>query len=358
MVRPIPPARLAWRRTPWGGLLACTALLMAAGGAWAGLRSLTIDTVDEAGQRVAGAVCDVGFQGSNAAAGSARVISPATVQVDSTGDWVTVRCAKGMDLAGAVTSIDTLRGAAPPRGAGGMMPSFRPGRDGAASVRVVLQDLHSTARTMPAAQPAVVQRFVPAVAPLPAATTSTQAEPATAPAPAVAVVVARAPLAAPVPASGPAAVAVAVPAPAPPQPALPTERDIPVPMPAVQFVVAAAADTVPIAVAAPAPRPSLAAMPAPAPAPAPVPAPAIAQAAADVFDVKAVPYLNEQGRAVYRDFLGYPMPRAFAISKGGGYGWAVRAADPAAMALANCERRGGPCELYAMDKQVVWAGVR
>ena len=106
------------RRTPLGGLLACAALLVAAGGAWAGLRSLAIDTVDEAGQRVAGAVCEVSFQGSNAAAGAARVISPATAEIDSTGDWVTVKCAKGMDLAGAVTSIDTLRGAGAARTAG------------------------------------------------------------------------------------------------------------------------------------------------------------------------------------------------------------------------------------------------
>ncbi len=304
------------RRTPLGGLLACAALLVAAGGAWAGLRSLAIDTVDEAGQRVAGAVCEVTFQGSNAAAGAARVISPAAAEIDSTGDWVTVKCAKGMDLAGAVTSIDTLRGAGAARTAGAMVPAFRPGRDGAASVRVVLQDVNATARTTPVARPAVAHLFVPAPAP--------------------------------------AAVPPPHPVEAPTtQVASPAERAIPIPTPAAQFVVAAAADTAPIAGAAPAPVPPMAAV-----ASVPTTAPMAVQVAIDVFDVRAVPYLNDQGRAVYRDFLGYPMPRAFAISKRGSYGWAVRASDPAAMALANCERRGGPCELYAMDKQVVWAGTQ
>ncbi len=304
------------RRTPLGGLLACAALLVAAGGAWAGLRSLAIDTVDEAGQRVAGAVCEVTFQGSNAAAGAARVISPAAAEIDSTGDWVTVKCAKGMDLAGAVTSIDTLRGAGAARTAGAMVPAFRPGRDGAASVRVVLQDVNATARTTPVARPAVAHLFVPAPAP--------------------------------------AAVPPPHPVEAPTtQVASPAERAIPIPTPAAQVVVAAAADTAPIAGAAPAPVPPMAAV-----ASVPTTAPMAVQVAIDVFDVRAVPYLNDQGRAVYRDFLGYPMPRAFAISKRGSYGWAVRASDPAAMALANCERRGGPCELYAMDKQVVWAGTQ
>ena len=320
------------RRTPLGGLLACAALLVAAGGAWAGLRSLAIDTGDEAGQRVAGAVCEVSFQGSNAAAGAARVISPATAEIDSTGDWVTVKCAKGMDLAGAVTSIDTLRGAGAARTAGAMVPAFRPGRDGAASVRVVLQDVNATARTTPVAKPAVAQLFVPAPGPLQGALPLPQMEPTTASAsPAVADPVVAQTLQAPVPA----------------------ERAIPIPTPAAQFVVAAATDTAPIADTAPVPVPPMAAM-----VSVPTTAPVTAQAAIDVFDVRAVPYLNDQGRAVYRDFLGYPTPRAFAISKGGSYGWAVRAADPAAMALANCERRGGPCELYAMDKQVVWAGAQ
>ena len=323
MVRPLHPAWPATRRTPLGGLLACTALLMAAGVAWAGLRSLAIDTVDEAGQRVAGAVCDVSFQGSNAAAGAARVISPATAEIDSTGDWVTVKCAKGMELAGAVTSIDTLRGAGAARMAGAMVPAFRPGRDGAASVRVVLQDVNATARTTPVTKPAVAQLAVAQLF---------------------------------VPAPAPAAVRVPDPVVAQTvQAAVPAERAIPIPIPAAQFVVAAAADTAPIASAAPAPAPI---PPMAAVAAVPTTAPTAVQVAIDVFDVRAVPYLNDQGRAVYRDFLGYPTPRAFAISKGGSYGWAVRASDPAAMALANCERRGGPCELYAMDKQVVWAGAQ
>lgn len=334
----------AMRRTPLGGLLACAAMLVMAGGAWAGLRSLAIETVDEGGQRVAGAVCDVSFQGSNAAAGAARVISPATAEIDSTGDWVTVKCAKGLDLAGAVTSIDTLRGNSPMRATGATMPSFRPGRDGVASVRVVLQDVNATARSAPVAKPAVAQLFVPA--PAPSQVAPSQSAP-------------QAPRTEAAADSAPATAPVAVPVADPVvaqtvRPALPAERDIPMPAPVTQFVVAAA-EAVPMPGATVSEVQQVAAA---IPVPASAPVPAQVRAAADVFDIKAVPYLNEQGRAVYRDFLGYPTPRAFAISKGGSYGWAVRASDPAAMALANCERRGGPCELYAMDKQVVWAGAQ
>ena len=83
----------------------------------------------------------------------------------------------------------------------------------------------------------------------------------------------------------------------------------------------------------------------------------VANAAPDFYDVKAVPYLNAQGRAVYADFRNFPLPRAFAIAKNGAWGWASRVADARAMALKNCERRSGvSCDIYAMDKDVVWSG--
>ncbi len=43
------------------------------------------------------------------------------------------------------------------------------------------------------------------------------------------------------------------------------------------------------------------------------------------------------------------------MSKSGGWGFGVRGSDPRKMALDNCERRGGPCEIYAFNQQVVLA---
>ena len=73
----------------------------------------------------------------------------------------------------------------------------------------------------------------------------------------------------------------------------------------------------------------------------------------DLHDVKAIPYLSAAGREAYFDFLRYPLPRAFAISRNGGWGFGVRGTDPCTMALDNCERRGGPCHIYAFNQQVV-----
>ena len=44
----------------------------------------------------------------------------------------------------------------------------------------------------------------------------------------------------------------------------------------------------------------------PVPPAAPTAPPMVANAAADFYDVKAVPYLNAQGRAVYADFRNFP----------------------------------------------------
>lgn len=75
----------------------------------------------------------------------------------------------------------------------------------------------------------------------------------------------------------------------------------------------------------------------------------------DVHDVNAVPHLSTAGREAYFHFLRYPVPRAFAISKNGGWGFGVRGSDPRQLALDNCERRGGPCEIYALNQQVMLA---
>ncbi|GGF52403.1 hypothetical protein GCM10007301_09890 [Azorhizobium oxalatiphilum] len=76
---------------------------------------------------------------------------------------------------------------------------------------------------------------------------------------------------------------------------------------------------------------------------------------ADLKDAAAVPYLNERARALYRQFLKAPTPRVFAISPTfvrelhGGY-------DPLGHLLAECARDHLPCEVYAVNDDVVFVG--
>jgi len=84
-----------------------------------------------------------------------------------------------------------------------------------------------------------------------------------------------------------------------------------------------------------------------------VPRPA-ASGFADVKDTSRVP-VNAQSLAAYQKFLDGPLPRAFAVSELGGWGYA--AGDYAhGKALGNCQRHHGSCRLYAVDNDVVWAG--
>lgn len=72
-------------------------------------------------------------------------------------------------------------------------------------------------------------------------------------------------------------------------------------------------------------------------------------------DAGAVPYLREQGREQYRSFLAKSQPRAFALSPTGAWSWVEDGDDPAARALANCQKNSTqPCKLYAVDDRVVW----
>jgi len=72
-------------------------------------------------------------------------------------------------------------------------------------------------------------------------------------------------------------------------------------------------------------------------------------------DVAAVPYLPEQGREQYRDFLKREMPRAFAVSASGSWGWAEEGESPDMRALAACQAASkAPCKLYTVDNNVVW----
>ena len=79
-----------------------------------------------------------------------------------------------------------------------------------------------------------------------------------------------------------------------------------------------------------------------------------------VLDVGAVPSLNTQARASYAIFLRMNLPRAAAVSSGGGIGWSGgnRSLDDArTAALKGCAAKGaGDCAVYAEDLQVVWRG--
>ncbi|HTY02801.1 MAG TPA: CocE/NonD family hydrolase [Rhodocyclaceae bacterium] len=76
---------------------------------------------------------------------------------------------------------------------------------------------------------------------------------------------------------------------------------------------------------------------------------------AKLDEIDAVPFLNADGRDGYRKFLAAKMPRAFAISAGGQWGWAFGGYDPLARALANCRAKGeSRCQLYSVDNSVVW----
>jgi dienelactone hydrolase len=74
-------------------------------------------------------------------------------------------------------------------------------------------------------------------------------------------------------------------------------------------------------------------------------------------DIDAVPFMHENGRAAYREYLQKVKPRAFAVSASGAWCWAEEGEDPGARALATCASKGnGPCQLYSVDDNVVWAG--
>jgi hypothetical protein len=76
---------------------------------------------------------------------------------------------------------------------------------------------------------------------------------------------------------------------------------------------------------------------------------------ADVKALDQIPHLKDGGRKGYQTFLDKPLPRAFALSVSGAWGWAYGGEDPLAQALSNCQKHSkSPCLLYAVDEQVVW----
>lgn len=76
---------------------------------------------------------------------------------------------------------------------------------------------------------------------------------------------------------------------------------------------------------------------------------------ADLKEIDRIPHLKEGGRKGYGVFLSRPLPRAFALSGSGAWGWANGGDDPLSSALNNCQKNSkSPCLLYAVDEQVVW----
>jgi dienelactone hydrolase len=76
---------------------------------------------------------------------------------------------------------------------------------------------------------------------------------------------------------------------------------------------------------------------------------------ANLDSVNAVPYVDENGREGYRNFLNQYSSRAFAVSDSGAWSWAEGGDDPMAVALASCQKQSSdPCKLYAVDNRIVW----
>lgn len=76
---------------------------------------------------------------------------------------------------------------------------------------------------------------------------------------------------------------------------------------------------------------------------------------ADLKAIDQIPHLKDGGRKGYGVFLEKPLPKAFAISSSGAWGWANGGDDPLTSALNNCQKNSkSPCLLYAVDEHVVW----
>ncbi len=71
-------------------------------------------------------------------------------------------------------------------------------------------------------------------------------------------------------------------------------------------------------------------------------------------DVAAVPWLNEKGRAAYRNYLAHPNPRAFVLGMEGENIAAFGGADTLTRAMTICANARLVCRPYAVDGDVVW----
>jgi dienelactone hydrolase len=76
---------------------------------------------------------------------------------------------------------------------------------------------------------------------------------------------------------------------------------------------------------------------------------------AGVDDIEAVPFLSQNGKRAYQEYLTKLTPRAFAVSPSGSWCWAEEGEDPESRALATCSAKSDkPCRLYSVDEHVVW----
>jgi len=75
---------------------------------------------------------------------------------------------------------------------------------------------------------------------------------------------------------------------------------------------------------------------------------------AAVDDVKTVPYLNDKGRAAYRQFLTKSLPRVFIITPEGNFASFDGGYDPLTRGMGICRKTFAHFQLYAVDNNVVW----
>jgi hypothetical protein len=79
--------------------------------------------------------------------------------------------------------------------------------------------------------------------------------------------------------------------------------------------------------------------------------PATGFATAD--DSAAVP-VRPEGRDRYIYYLSLPTPKAFVVSRGGGWRFSFADADAMTKALDRCAQDSAACWLYAVDDRIVW----
>jgi dienelactone hydrolase len=73
-------------------------------------------------------------------------------------------------------------------------------------------------------------------------------------------------------------------------------------------------------------------------------------------EASRIPYVKEEVKTDgYKKFLDSDIPRAFAISPSGAWGWRNGNPDAPQQAIENCQKFSkAPCRLYAVDDAVVW----
>ncbi len=72
-------------------------------------------------------------------------------------------------------------------------------------------------------------------------------------------------------------------------------------------------------------------------------------------DETKIPFVRDTGRAGYKKYLTVALPRAFAISPSGAWGWFSEGEDPLKRALEICSNFAKvACRLYSVDEDIVW----